>query len=377
MTASPVTVVVDLGDRQYPIHIGPGLLADADRLVRDHVEGRHVIIVSDSAIRESHGAVLSESLARVASRLDHLSLAGGEGSKSLAAYSALMEDLLALGVDRRAVLVALGGGVIGDLVGFAAASLLRGVDFIQVPTTLLAQVDSSVGGKTGINARVGKNLIGAFYQPKAVLADTDTLTTLPERECRAGYAEVVKYGLLGDADFFSWLEAHGESVLAGDPETLSQTIAHCCRAKAAIVAADERESGKRAQLNLGHTFGHAYEAEGGYDGSVLHGEAVAAGMVDAFRLACHLGHASADDLSRVKAHLSAVGLPLSRQQLNNRLGDADHARLISHMRKDKKASGGRIVLIIPHGIGDARIDSDVSETDVLAILEGAGEGAES
>jgi 3-dehydroquinate synthase len=371
MTASSIQVTVGLDDRQYPIHIGAGLLANADRLVADHVEGRHVIIISDAAIRETHGMVLTKSLNRVTSRLDHLSIAGGEGAKSLVDYSSLMEDLLDLGVDRRTVLVALGGGVIGDLVGFAAASLLRGVDFIQAPTTLLAQVDSSVGGKTGVNARAGKNLIGAFYQPRAVLADTNTLKTLPLRECRAGYAEVVKYGLLGDADFFAWLEDNGERVLTGDEAVLSQAITHCCRAKAAIVVDDERESGNRALLNLGHTFGHAYEAEGGYDGSVLHGEAIAAGMVDAFRLARRLGYVDTnDDLNRVTAHLAAVGLPLSRQQLSNRLGEVESDRLINHMKKDKKANAGHIVLIVPHGIGDARIDHDVNEADVLAVLEG-------
>ena len=370
MTASSIEVAVDLGDRHCPIHIGAGLLGKADELVAAHVEGRHVIIISDSAVRESHAQVLATSLGRIASRLDHLSLPGGEATKSLTSYASLMEDLLGLGVDRRVVLVAVGGGVIGDLVGFAAASLLRGVDFIQVPTTLLAQVDSSVGGKTGINARVGKNLIGAFYQPRAVLADTATLKTLPQRECRAGYAEVAKYGLLGDADFFAWLENNHAQVLGGDDTAQASTIAHCCRAKAAIVAADERESGKRALLNLGHTFGHAYEAEGGYDGSVLHGEAIAAGMVDAFRLACRLGHAGTDDLERVRQHLMAAGLPVSRQQLSNRLGEVDASRLLNHMKKDKKASAGHVVLIVPHGIGDARIDANVDAADVLAVLEG-------
>lgn len=370
MTSSILEVAVDLGDRQYPIYIGTGILSAADRLVADHVENRHVIIISDQAIETSHGTVLAESLGRAAGKIDRLSLPGGEGTKSLATYARLMEDLLGLGVDRRTVLVALGGGVIGDLVGFAAASLLRGVDFIQVPTTLLAQVDSSVGGKTGINATVGKNLIGAFYQPRAVLADTETLNTLPLREIRAGYAEVAKYGLLGDAAFFAWLEDHQEKILDRDPASLARTIAHCCQAKADIVAADEKEAGQRALLNLGHTFGHAYEAEGGYDGSILHGEAIAAGMVDAFRLACRLGHAKPADLERVQQHLATATLPVSRQQLSNRLGEAEARRLLSHMQKDKKADAGHIVLIIPHGIGDARVDRAVDAKDVLAVLEG-------
>ena len=370
MTSSILEVAVDLGDRHYPIFIGSGLLDAADTLVADHVLGRHVIIISDHAVKDTHGAVLAGSLGRISSRLDHLSVAGGEATKSLASYASLMEDLLALGVDRKTVLIALGGGVVGDLVGFAAASLLRGVDFIQVPTTLLSQVDSSVGGKTGINSAVGKNLIGAFYQPKAVLADTDTLRTLPDREMKAGYAEVVKYGLLGDADFFAWLEDNREQILGGNTDLMARTIAHCCEAKAKIVSADEREAGKRALLNLGHTFGHAYEAEGGYDGSVLHGEAISAGMVDAFKLSCLLGYATKDDLNRVSGHLEQAGLPTSRQALSNRLGDVTADQLLGHMKKDKKADAGQIVLIIPHGIGDARIDRHVETDNVMSVLKG-------
>lgn len=369
--SSQTCVEVDLGHRSYPIHIGPDLIAGADRLLHDMAAGRHLVVIADAAISETHLPVLMTSLGRIARRLDAVTVPSGEASKSLGQYSELMESLLALGVDRKVMLIALGGGVIGDLVGFAAASLLRGVDFIQVPTTLLAQIDSSVGGKTGINASAGKNLIGAFHQPRAVLADTASLLTLPAREMRAGYAEMVKYGLLGDAEFFAWLEENSAAVLRLEPEAIIPAVAHCCRAKARIVEEDERESGRRALLNLGHTFGHAYEAEAGYDGSVLHGEAVAAGMMDAFRLGHRLGTCTRIDLDRVATHLNAAGLPTHRGQLSNRLGEADASRLRDHMKKDKKALAGNIVLIIPHGIGDARVDDTVDPADVLAVLEGA------
>jgi len=371
-TVSPHTCVeVDLGARSYPIHIGPHLIERADEVLEDFAAGRHLVVIADAALNETHLPALMTSLGRIASRLDALTVPSGEASKSLGQYSELMENLLALSVDRKVMLAALGGGVVGDLVGFAAASLLRGVDFIQVPTTLLAQIDSSVGGKTGINARAGKNLIGAFHQPRAVLADTGCLATLPMREMRAGYAEMVKYGLLGDAEFFTWLEEHSTAVLNLDPEAIITAVAHCCRAKAQIVQEDERESGRRALLNLGHTFGHAYEAEAGYDGSVLHGEAVAVGMMDAFRLGHRLGSCSDGDLDRVAAHLHAAGLPTHRNQISNRLGEASATRLRDHMKKDKKASVGKIVLIIPHGIGDARVDDRVDPADVLAVLEGS------
>ncbi len=363
-------VEVGLGHRSYPIHIGTDLISEADKLLNDIAADRHLVVIADAALTGTHLPGLMDSLGRIASRLDAVTVPSGESSKSLSQYSRLMENLLAMGVDRKVMLVALGGGVLGDLAGFAAASLLRGVDFIQIPTTLLAQIDSSVGGKTGINAAAGKNLIGAFHQPRAVLADTKTLATLPIRDMRAGYAEMVKYGLLGDSEFFIWLEENGEAVLGLDPAVMIPAVAQCCRAKARIVEEDERESGRRALLNLGHTFGHAYEAEAGYDGSVLHGEAVAAGMVDAFRLGLRLGTCSRDDLDRVEAHLSSAGLPTHRSQLSNRLGEADPARLRDHMKKDKKASAGNIVFIIPHGIGDARVDATVDPEEVLAVLKG-------
>ena len=369
-TAHHASVDVDLGERSYPIVIGKGILKAADSLLTEQVSGRHAVIIADEAVDALYRPVLENSLKAVASKVGGLKVPSGEASKSIAHFDQLMQEILNLGVDRRCVIVALGGGVVGDLAGFAAASLLRGVDYIQVPTSLLAMVDSSVGGKTGINAPAGKNLIGAFHQPQAVLIDTDLLASLPDREMRAGYAEVVKYGLLGDAGFFDRLEGGLAAIMEREPVALAETIAHCCRAKAAIVADDEgeREGGGRALLNLGHTFGHAYEAEAGFDGSVLHGEAIAAGMVDAFRLATRLGYSTEADTSRVAANLKEAGLPTHRSELSGKLAKAPPEALLGHMHKDKKARDGGIVLVLPHGIGDARIEKAVPETQILSIL---------
>jgi 3-dehydroquinate synthase len=279
----------------------------------------------------------------------------------------LLDDILAVGIDRSVMLIAFGGGVVGDLAGFAAASLLRGVDFVQIPTSLLAQVDSSVGGKTGVNAAAGKNLIGAFYQPKAVLADTSLLASLPPRELRAGYAEVVKYGLLGDAKFFDWLEINNAAVLALDPDAIMHAIYTSCLAKARIVEADERESGKRALLNLGHTFAHAFEAEAGYNGSLLHGEAVAAGMGLAFELSADLGFCTAADVAKCKAHLHAVGLPAGQADLS--AGNAPASQLIDHMKHDKKMRDGRMYFILARAIGDAFVSGDVPPDAVKTLLQ--------
>ena len=272
------TLTVGLNDRAYDIAIGPDLIDRAGEALGPIVANRHIVIISDKNVAKLHLTRLKASFKSFARKVDHFAIAAGETSKSMAMLSHLLDDILALGVDRSVLLVAFGGGVVGDLAGFAAASLLRGVDFVQIPTSLLAQVDSSVGGKTGVNTAAGKNLIGAFYQPKAVLADTSLLTSLPERELRAGYAEVVKYGLLGDARFFDWLEENSSAVLALETDAITYAIRKSCEAKARIVEADEREAGKRALLNLGHTFAHAFEAEAGYNGSLLHGEAVAAGL---------------------------------------------------------------------------------------------------
>jgi 3-dehydroquinate synthase len=291
----------------------------------------------------------------------------GEPTKDFGHLRELCERTLSLGIERGTLLIALGGGVIGDLVGFAAGILLRGLDFVQVPTTLLAQVDSSVGGKTGINTPQGKNLVGLFHQPRLVLADVGVLKTLDARQTRAGYAEIVKYGLLGDHSFFAWLEANGERVLAGDPAALRHAVAASCRAKAAIVAEDEREGGSRALLNLGHTFGHALEAETGFGDALLHGEAVAIGTVLAFDLSACLGLAAATDARRIRQHFAIAGLPIDSRFLVGRGTSAD--RLLAHMRVDKKVRDGRLTFILARGIGQAFICRDVKDDDVRAVLE--------
>lgn len=361
------TITVDLGARSYEIKIGEALLQNASAHMAPFITGKHLIIISDSEVGPLYQHDLATNLSPLATRIDCLQVSAGEASKSLSCYSALMEDILALNVDRKTVLIALGGGVIGDLVGFAAASLLRGVDFIQIPTSLLAQVDSSVGGKTGINAKAGKNLIGAFYQPKLVLADIDVLGSLSARQMRAGYAEIVKYGLLGDAEFFEWLEAHGQSLLDGDAQAIMYAVTKSCQAKADIVAADETEAGKRALLNLGHTFAHAFEAEAGYDGRLLHGEAVAAGLALAFGFSNHLGEPTSQECARITAHLKALGLPASIADLP--AGQADPQRLLFHMMKDKKTSGGQLTFILAKEIGAAYIASNVPSDEVINFLE--------
>jgi 3-dehydroquinate synthase len=358
---------VGLGDRAYDIVIGGGLLATADTILGEIVAGKQIVIVTDSHVAPLHLSALKTSLSRTTRRCDTLIVSAGEASKSMTVLAGLLDEILDLGVDRGLVIVALGGGVIGDLAGFAAASLLRGVDFVQVPTSLLAQVDSSVGGKTGVNAGKGKNLIGAFYQPRAVLIDTDVLASLPARQLRAGYAEVVKYGLLGDAVFFEWLEHNGAAVLALEPSALIHAIKTSCTAKARIVEADERESGKRALLNLGHTFAHAFEAEALYDGRLLHGEAVAAGMGAAFDLSVKLGLCSSDDAVRCKDHLRRHQLPADNVELP--AGNADADLLIAHMKHDKKVLDGKMRFVLVRAIGDAFVASDVAMDAVVSVLE--------
>ena len=366
----PEQITIDLGARSYAIHIGQGLLAHAHDHLASIIKGRQVVIIADEAPAKHWLKPLEMSL-KTSAPCTSITIKGGESAKSLANYSALMEEILGLGISRDTILIALGGGVIGDLVGFMAASLLRGLDFIQIPTTFLAQVDSAVGGKTGINAKAGKNLIGAFHQPKAVLIDLDCLETLPLREMRAGYAEVVKYGLLGDAKFFAWLEQHGADVLQKNQKPLITAIRHCCQAKAAIVAADETESGTRALLNLGHTFAHAFEAEAGYTGDLLHGEAVAAGLGHAFALSHRLGFIDTEACQRLAAHLRQTALPTWRSDLPKKVAHADSARLISHMQKDKKARANRLVLVLVRAIGDAFIAKDIARADITAILRPA------
>ena len=361
------TLTVGLGNRAYDIVIGPDLIERAGSILGPIATGRQIIIVSDKTVAKLHLDRLMAGLKTTARAIDHFAVAAGEASKSMAVLAKLLDDILAVGVDRSVLLIAFGGGVVGDLAGFAAASLLRGVDFVQIPTSLLAQVDSSVGGKTGVNAASGKNLIGAFYQPKAVLADTNLLASLPDRELRAGYAEMLKYGLLGDASFFDWLDVNSSAVLALEPPVIMRAIHTSCSAKARIVEADERESGKRALLNLGHTFAHAFEAEAGYNRSLLHGEAVAAGMGLAFDLSVDLGFCPPNDAARCKAHLRAVGLPAGQADLA--AGNTAPSKLIAHMKHDKKMRDGRMYFILVNAIGDAFVSGDVPPDAVETLLQ--------
>jgi len=368
MTA-PQRLEVALGERSYDIVIGTTVLAAAGTLMRPVLKSNRVIVITDSNLAGLHLARLQRALDDAGLVHDSVVVPPGDGSKSLDQLGRLIGELLDKKVERSTTLVALGGGVIGDLAGFAAAVTLRGLDFVQVPTSLLAQVDSSVGGKTGINAPQGKNLIGAFHQPRLVLADTSVLTTLPRREMLAGYAEVVKYGLIRDPGFFHWLEAHGADLVQGERAQLQHAVLESCRAKAAVVAADERESGQRALLNLGHTFGHALEAETGYGDELLHGEAVAVGMVMAFDLSVQRGDCPAEDADRVRRHLAAIGLPAGFADLAPRHWDVE--RLIGHMGRDKKVSDGRITFVLARGIGEAYLDATVELDEVRALLTGA------
>jgi 3-dehydroquinate synthase len=361
---------VELGERGYDIVVGPGLIARAGELIPPVLQRPRVFVVTDETVAEYHLPALERALANADVAVDRMVLPAGEHTKDFGHLQSLVDALLERGIERRDTLIALGGGVIGDLVGFAAAITLRGLDFIQVPTTLLAQVDSSVGGKTGINSVHGKNLVGAFHQPKLVLADTEVLDTLPRRALLAGYAEVVKYGCIDDADFFAWLEAHGLDAIEGDRAARRRAIVRSCARKAAIVAADEREStGMRALLNLGHTFGHALEAECGYGDELLHGEGVAIGMVLAADLSVELGCCPAEDAARIRRHLAAVGLPTGFEHLPGRVLAPD--RLMAHMRKDKKVQDGRITFILLRGIGHAFRCRDVAPDAVTTLLVAA------
>ncbi len=360
------TVPVALGERAYDIRVGQGLIGAAGRHLQDLLGHRPAVVVTDETVAALHLPAFAAGLSQAGIPLHPIILPPGEATKSFADLERLIDALLAARVERGDAIVALGGGVIGDLTGFAAAILRRGADFVQVPTTLLAQVDSSVGGKTGINTGHGKNLVGAFHQPRRVLADVGVLDSLPRRELLAGYAEVVKYGLLGDAAFFAWLEGHGRALLDGDMTLRRQAVVACCRAKAAIVGRDERENGERALLNLGHTFGHALEAELGYSGLLLHGEAVAIGMVLAFELSARLGFCPIADVGRVRRHLALVGLPAG---LDQGLIQCDAECLYNHMRQDKKVMDGRLAFVLVRGIGQAFVSREVMARDVLAVLE--------
>ncbi len=360
---------VELGARSYDILVGRGLIADAGPAMLPVLRQKRVFIVTDETVAPLHLAALESSLSAAGIASDTAILPAGEQTKSFDHLAALIDLILASGVERGSTLVALGGGVIGDLTGFAAAIVLRGIDFVQIPTTLLAQVDSSVGGKTGINTARGKNLVGSFHQPRLVLADIDALATLPRRQLLAGYAEVVKYGLLGDAAFFAWLEQNGAALLDGDTELLREAVTRSCAAKAAIVADDEREAGRRALLNLGHTFGHALEAECGFSDVLLHGESVAVGMAMAFELSARLGLCQPTDAARAIRHLAAVGLPATLGAIGRPSWNVD--RLIQHMHHDKKVSGGELTFVLAHGIGDAFVTREVKLDDVRNLLGAA------
>ena len=364
------TVRLDLGPRSYDILVGDGVLAESGPRIAAVTKGKAPIVVTDENVAPLHLATLERSLRATGIEPGQaIVLPAGEKTKDIAHFERLMDAILERGIERQAVLLALGGGVIGDITGFAAASALRGIDFIQVPTTLLSQVDSSVGGKTGINSRHGKNLIGAFHQPKLVIADTATLDTLPKREVLAGYAEVVKYGLIRLPDFFTWLEQNGTRVVEGDSDARRHAVTTSCRAKADIVGVDERESGDRALLNLGHTFGHALEAATGFGSRLLHGEAVSIGMVLAFDLSVRLGLCPAADADRARAHLAGVGLPVRPTDVPGVEWDVDE--LILSMAKDKKVKDGRITFVLVRGLGDAFTLRDVEPAQVRALLEDA------
>ena len=363
------TVRVELGTRSYDVLVGSDLVREAGQLMAPLLPGRSAVVVTDRVVAELYLDATLGGLREAGFACSSLIVESGERSKDLATLGGVLENILGRGIERTTVLVALGGGVIGDLTGFAASILLRGIPFVQIPTTLLAQVDSGVGGKTGVNSTHGKNLIGTFHQPRLVLADVATLGTLPRRERLAGYAEVVKYGLIDDPSFFAWLERNGAALVDGDQDLLRIAVARSCRAKARIVADDERESGSRALLNLGHTFAHALEAEAGYDGSLLHGEAVAYGIVLAHRLSATLGLCGEDDVARVAAHFRAVELPSEASALPAIRWDA--SALIERMKHDKKVRYGRMTFVLTRGIGRAFLSQDVPHEALRALLDRA------
>ena len=350
---------VDLGTRGYPIWIGAGLLDNA-ACWRDAIGGRHVLVVSDENVAPLYAPRVCAGLP--SAQLAHRIFPPGEAHKTLASCTAIFDALAAMGASRDATIIALGGGVIGDMAGFAAACWMRGIAVVQIPTTLLAMVDSSVGGKTAVDLPQGKNLVGAFHQPRAVVIDTDTLGTLSARELRSGLAEVVKYGALGDAGFFAWLETNADALLARDPQALSTAIESSCAAKAGIVARDETEQGERALLNFGHTFGHALETAAGY-GTLLHGEAIAIGMLLAARLSARLRLAGDDDAARLQALLQRCGLPTTMP------AGTDVRRVFDLMRLDKKNLSGRLRLILWRAIGRTELVADVDGTAVREVLE--------
>jgi 3-dehydroquinate synthase len=370
LRTDPTTVEVALGNRSYDIVIGRGLLGSLGARIAALRPGAKAMIVTDENVARHHLGAAENALAGAGIAASRLSVPAGESSKSFAVFEKVCEAIIAARIERGDLIIALGGGVIGDLAGFAASAVRRGLDYVQVPTTLLAQVDSSVGGKTAINSRHGKNLVGAFHQPILVIADTAVLDSLPPREFRSGYAEVAKYGLLGDAAFFSWLEANWQNVFAGGKSSGSlareHAIAVSCRAKAGIVARDEREDGERALLNLGHTFGHALEAACGFSDRLLHGEAIAAGMALAFAFSVELGLLPAAESARAIGHLAAVGLPTRIKDIPGELPGVD--RLMELIAQDKKVKRGTLTFVLVRGIGAAFVENGVDPQRVRAFL---------
>lgn len=359
---------VDLGNRSYDILIGEGLLESASDHIRPHINRDKTVIVTDENVARYQLGRLEKNLQDNGIDFETIILPAGETTKSFDMLESLLDQLLSLRLERKDTIIALGGGVIGDLVGFAASVYQRGIDFIQIPTTLLAQVDSSVGGKTGINTKAGKNLVGAFHQPKLVLIDVSTLETLEHRHVIAGYAEVVKYGLINDAAFFEWLEENGKELVAGSSELRTEAILKSCEAKANVVAEDEKEKGARALLNLGHTFGHALEAENGYNDALFHGEAVAMGMIMAFDMSVKMGICPTVDANRVRDHFDIIGAQKASTF------DFDVSKLLHHMKGDKKMSDGKLTFVIANGIGKSFLSKDVDMNDVRDILTDALKG---
>jgi 3-dehydroquinate synthase len=365
LRSEPTTVNVALGNRAYDIVIGRGVVTSLSARIAALKPGARLAIVTDDNVARVHLDTIESQLSAAGMTASRIVVPPGEASKSFASFERVCDALIAGRIERNDLIVAFGGGVIGDLAGYAAASVRRGLDFVQVPTTLLAQVDSSVGGKTGINSRHGKNLVGAFHQPLLVLADTALLDTLPQRDFRAGYAELAKFGLLGDAGFFAWLEANWQDAFAGGPAR-EHAIAIACRGKAAIVARDERETGERALLNLGHTFGHAFEAAAGFSDKLLHGEAISLGIACAFEFSARLGLAPQADADRAVRHLAAAGLPTHVRDVPALKTNADV--LMELIAQDKKVKRGKLTFILVRGIGEAFVAPDIDPSQVRAFL---------
>lgn len=362
------TLKVELGARSYNIEISNGCLSSAGEHIQPFAGSGRVFLIFDEALENNHLPILESSLKSAGLNAISFKVASGEASKSMQTYERLLDELILQRPERKDLVIAFGGGVVGDLAGFVAASLLRGLDFVQIPTTLLSQVDSSVGGKTGINSPHGKNLIGAFHQPKLVLIDTNILETLPHRELKAGYGEVVKYGCINNLPFFEWLETNGQAVLNNDVDALAEAIFQSCKTKADIVIADETEtSGIRSLLNLGHTFGHALEAEAHYDGTLLHGEGVLIGISMAFKLSHQLGLCSGQDLTRVENHFKALDLPIDCSKLKTK--DLTVEKLVEHMSRDKKVVDGKPRFVLVRGIGQAYQSDGADPLEVKKLLK--------